>query len=94
MKAKNISIIKALLKKFGKQAAIDKIQEEAQELALALHQYKCITKNNKERRLNDIYEELADMKIQLRNAEMIFSRKKINKLVNKKLAEKAKKHLL
>jgi len=77
----------------GNEAAVDKIQEEAQELALALHQLKCPTKTDKKKRLNDVYGELADMKIMMRQAEMLFSKKKINRLVNQKLQLKRDKYL-
>lgn len=93
MRKDNLKIIKGIIKKFGRKAAIDKIQEEAQELALSLHQYKCITKTDKKKRLNDIYGELADMKIMMRQAEMLFSKKKINRLVNQKLQRKKDKYL-
>ena len=43
--------------------------------------------------IKDFHKELADMKIMLRQAEMIFSKKKINKYVNQKLASKQKKYL-
>ena len=92
MKAKNLKIIKALIKLNGKEAAKDKIIEEAVELALALIQYKCPTKLNKKKRLNDVYGELADMKIVMRKAEMLFNKRKINRLVNKKLEEKRIKY--
>jgi predicted nucleotidyltransferase len=93
MRSANLKIIKGIIKLFGRQSAIDKIQEESIELALALHQYKCITKIDKKRRLNDIYGELADMKIMMRQAEMLFSKKKINRLVNQKLQHKKNKYL-
>lgn len=93
MKAKNLKIIKALIKLNGQDASKDKILEEALELALALHQFKCPTKLNKKKRLNDIYKELADMKIVMRKAEMLYSKRKINKYVNRKLEEKRIKYL-
>lgn len=89
----NIKIIRQLLKKFGDEASRDKVQEECQELALALHQLKCPTKVDKKKRLNDVYGELADVKITLRMAEMLFNKKKINKLVNEKLQKKKLKFL-
>ena len=94
MKAKNLKIIKGLLKLNGKEAAQDKIMEEAVELALAIIQYKCPTKLDKKRRLNDVHKELADMKIVLRKAEMIFNKRKINKYVNQKLEKKRLKYLV
>ena len=93
MRRDNIKIIKDLIKLNGKQSSIDKIEEEAVELALSLIQLKCPTKLDKKKRLNDVHKELADMKIMLRQAEMIFSKKKINKYVNQKLASKQKKYL-
>lgn len=94
MHQENLRIIRRLIKVFGREAAVDKIQEESQELALSLHQFKCPTKTDKKKLLNDIYGELADMKIMMRQAEMLFSKKKINKLVNQKLQKKKEKYLI
>ena len=94
MRQQNIKIIKGLIKLFGKDAAIEKIQEECQELALALQQFKSPTKLDKKKQLNDIYGELADVKIEMRKAEMIFNKKKINKIVNQKLQKKKDKYLI
>jgi len=88
MKAKNLKILKEFLKIEGKEAALDKVAEEAVELALAIIQYRCPTKLNKKKRLNDIYKELADVKIVVRKAELFLNKRKINRLVNKKLEEK------
>jgi len=93
MNSKNIKIIKGLIDLNGKEASKDKIVEEAIELALSLIQLKCPTKIDKKRRLNDVYCELADMKIMMRKAEMLFSKKKINRLVNHKLQKKKLKYL-
>lgn len=93
MTAENLKTIKQLIKLFGEVAAIDKIQEESQELGLALHQLKCPTKLDKKKLLAEVYGELADMKIALRSAEMIFNKRKINRIVNKKLQKKKEKYL-
>lgn len=93
MRQENLKTIKKMIRLMGNEAAVDKIQEEAQELALALHQLKCPTKTDKKKRLNDVYGELADMKIMMRQAEMLFSKKKINRLVNQKLQLKRDKYL-
>lgn len=93
MRKENITTIRNLIKLHGRDAAIDKIQEEAQELGLALHQLKCPTKTDKKKQLDDVYGELADMKIMMRQAEMLFSKKKINRLVNQKLQKKRDKYL-
>lgn len=78
-------ILERTINKFGRDAQVDKIQEEAQELALALHQYKCPTKD-KEQGLADIYSELADMKIMMAQAELLFDKYKINEVVEYKLS--------
>lgn len=93
MNSKNIKIIKELVKLNGKEATKDKIVEEAIELSLALIQLKCPTKLDKKKRLSDVYNELADMKIQMRKAEIIFSSKRINKIVSQKLQKKKNKYL-
>ena len=69
---------------FGKDVQADKIQEEAMELALALHQYKCPTKD-KIKLLDNVYDELADMKIMMAQAEIIFDPSIINARVDLKL---------
>lgn len=94
MHQENLRIIKRLIKIFGREAAVDKIQEECQELALALHQLKCPTKTDKKKLMADVYGELADVKIMMRQAEMMFSKKKINKLVNQKLQKKKEKYII
>ena len=94
MKKSNLKIIEGLIRVHGKDASKEKIIEEALELALAIVQYKCLTKTNKKKRLNDIYGELADMKIVMRKAEMLFSKRKINRLVNLKLQKKKVKYLI
>ena len=93
MRVKNLKIVKGLLKKFGPEVQINKLREESIELALAITQWLCPTKLDKKKRLNDIYCELADMKIMMRQAEMIFSKKKINRIVNEKLQRKKDNHL-
>lgn len=94
MTQENIKIIKGMIKLFGREASINKIQEEAQELGLALNHLNSPTKTDKKKRLDDVYGELADMKIELRKAEMLFSKKKINRIVNQKLQKKKLKYLL
>lgn len=93
MTQENIKIIKGMIRLFGREASINKIQEEAQELGLALNHLNSPTKTDKKKRLDDVYGELADMKIELRKAEMLFSKKKINRIVNQKLQKKKLKYL-
>lgn len=68
-------ILMKIIDKFGVSAQIDKIQEEALELALVLNQRRCPTKDMDEMDAN-LYDELADMKIMLAQAEIIFDKKK------------------
>ena len=93
MNSKNVKICKELVKRFGDDYVIDKLSEEAQEVALAITQLRCKTKTDKKKRLNDVYLEVADLKIALRQAECVLSKRKINKFVNAKLQKKKLKHL-
>lgn len=80
----NKKILHKIINHFGKENQINKIQEEALELALALNQVKCHTKDIEEMRAN-IYGELADMKIMMAQAEILFNADRINELVKFKL---------
>lgn len=94
MKKANLKIVKGLVKMFGQDSAMDKLQEECQELSLALHQLNhCQFKTNDKERLNDVYKELADVKNAIRAVETFLNRQKINRLQNKKLKKKYLKHL-
>jgi hypothetical protein len=52
-----------MIKLFGRENSVDKIQEEAQEFSLALHQMKCVTKTDWQKQLAGCLHELADVKI-------------------------------
>ncbi|AGO47798.1 hypothetical protein Phi47:1_gp67 [Cellulophaga phage phi47:1] len=93
MRNKNLKIIKELIKLNGEDSTFDKVAEECIELALAIMQLKCPTKLDKKKRLNDVYLEAADVKIQMKALEIILSSRKINNMVNKKLAKKQLKYL-
>lgn len=80
----NKAILHKAIEKWGKEAQINKLQEEALELALALNQRKCPTKDA-ERMEANLYDELADMLIMLAQAEIIFDATRINDRVNFKL---------
>jgi len=88
----NQEILKAAIAKFGRETQIDKLQEEAMELALALHQLKCPTKDYNEMLLN-VFGELADMKIMMAQAELLFDKNDIDRLVEEKLYRLEKKYL-
>ena len=93
MRRKNLKILKGLLELNGEDAVLEKLLEESTELSLALIQLKCPTKLDKKKRLNDVYRELADLKNAIRQVEMFLSKKKINRLQNKKLQKKKLKYL-
>lgn len=86
------SICKRIIEKWGREAQINKIQEEALELALALSQRNCPTKDPKA--VEDaLYDELADMKIMMMQAELLFDAERIAKRVQYKLDRVVSKHL-
>lgn len=77
-------LMKAAIKKWGKKVQKHKLQEELLELSLALNQIHCPTKN-KEKLEDEIYGELADVKIMMTQAELLFDKDRINKKVEEKL---------
>lgn len=79
-----IEILEKIINKWGRETQINKIQEEALELALVLNQRNCPTKDEQEMEMN-LYSELADMKIMLAQAEIIFDKKRIDATVDYKL---------
>ncbi len=85
-------ILKQILAKFGRDSQLLKLQEEAIELALALNQINCVTKDRQEMEEN-LYGELADMKIMMAQAEIIFDKEKIDGYVQAKLERFTKKYL-
>jgi len=88
----NKEILQKAIDKWGKETQINKIQEEALELALVLNQRKCPTKDVEQMEAN-LYDELADMKIMMAQAEMLFDADRINERVNFKLDKLQSKHV-
>ncbi len=80
----NKEILQKAIDKWGKETQINKIQEEALKLALVLNQRNCPTKDPEQMEAN-LYEELADMKIMMAQAEMIFDANRINERVKFKI---------
>lgn len=83
----NEEILQKAFDKWGKETQINKLQEEALELALVLNQRNCPTKDEglMEEKL---YDELADMKIMMKQAEMfLFDKDRIDRQVDLKLAK-------
>ncbi len=84
------SIYVQIINRFGREVQINKIQEEALELALVLNQMKCPTKGDL---TEELYGELADMKIMMAQAEILFDKIKIDKMVEFKLNRFKEKYL-
>lgn len=88
----NIEILKKAIDKWGIETQTNKIQEELLELALVLNQRNCPTKD---KILMDekLYDELADVKIMMAQADIIFDSERINKIVEIKLNKLQSKYL-
>jgi hypothetical protein len=80
----NKEILHKAIEKWGRDAQINKIQEEALELSLILNQRNCPNKDPEQMEAS-LYDELADMKIMMAQAEIIFDADRINKRVKFKL---------
>ena len=85
-------ILQKAIDKWSKETQINKIQEEALELALVLNQIKCPTKDI-EKMEASLYDELADMKIMMAQAEILFDADRINERVKFKLDKLQSKYL-
>jgi NTP pyrophosphatase (non-canonical NTP hydrolase) len=79
-----MEILCRAIEKFGYSAQVLKLQEEALELALAISRLNCPTKDEG-KMIEEFYGELADMKIMMAQAEIMFSKKKLDKVVKLKL---------
>ena len=88
-----IKVLHNAITKWGIQNQIHKIQVEALELALALNQAQCITKDRIEMD-EKVYDELADMTIMMQQAHMLFDSKRINERVNFKIKRLQEKYRL
>lgn len=76
--------LRQIIAKWGRDVQINKIQEEAIELALVLNQRNCPTKDPVKME-DELYGELADMKIMMAQAEIIFCKERIDSKVKEKL---------
>lgn len=85
-------VLRRIIAKWGAPSQIHKIQEEALELALAINQRQCVTKDP-EAMDAALYDELADMKIMMAQAHLLFDAKRINERVAFKIYRVQKKHL-
>lgn len=85
-------ILHKIINRFGRKVQVNKIQEEALELSLVLNQINCPTKNPEEME-EALYDELADMKIMMAQAEILFDKERIDKRVAYKLEKFKSKYL-
>lgn len=85
-------ILLRIIAKWGTETQINKIQEELLELSLVLNQLNCPTKDPKEME-DKLYNELADVKIMMAQAYIIFDEDRINARVKYKLSMCAMKYL-
>ncbi len=88
----NKIILHKIIEKWGRETQINKIQEELLELSLVLNQLKCPTKDPKEMEAK-LYDELADVKIMMAQADILFDKNRINERVKFKLDKCNKKYL-
>jgi NTP pyrophosphatase (non-canonical NTP hydrolase) len=85
-------ILHKIINKWGRETQINKIQEELLELCLVLNQINCPTKDPKEIEAK-LYDELADAKIMMAQADILFDEDRINDRVKFKLDKCNKKYL-
>lgn len=88
----NKKILHKAIEKWGRDTQINKIQEEALELSLILNQRTCPTKDPEQMEAS-LYDELADMKIMMAQAEILFDADRINERVKFKLDKLQSKYL-
>lgn len=84
------TLLEMIIDKWGRETQIMKIQEEALELALAINNRSIPTKDQ-DHVTENIYSELADMKIMMMQANLLFDAERINQQVEYKL-ERVKKY--
>jgi len=77
-------ILKRAIDTWGEDAQIEMMIEESLEVALALQKLKR-KRGNREQKIENVIDELADIKIMTRQMEMIFGESAINKRVEFKL---------
>ena len=82
-------ILKRAIDKWGVETQTKKLQEECLELALVINQMECPTKPDMTAQFID---ELADVKIMMAQAELMFGTDQINERVEYKLKRMADKY--
>lgn len=80
-----IKLLQRAVDRWGREDQINKIQEEALELSLAINQYKCPTKS-KSIMIERLYDELADNAIMVGYYNLLFDPERLANIVHAKLA--------
>lgn len=79
---------KKAIDKWGEYSQLDQTLEEMAELMLAINKYKRTKldlKNNKEKIIDNLLEEIADVKMCIEQLEFMFGKENVNKMLDKKM---------
>lgn len=84
------NIYQDAIDKWGENSQFDQMIEEMAELTIALSKYKRLAYDNmlekpEDKVMNNLYEELADVKMMFEEMEYMFGREKINQWYDKKM---------
>jgi hypothetical protein len=79
-------ILERAIEKWGIEVQVNKIQEEALELALVMNQLNCPTKDPFEYE-QKFYNELADNVIMMHYYPLLFDEERLQIIINKKLSK-------
>ena len=76
--------LQAAINRWGVASQLEMIEEECLELALALQKLKRL-RGNKEEKMKAVIDEIADVKIMIQQAELLFNKALINARVDYKM---------
>lgn len=76
----NIEILKQAIEKWGESSQIEMIMEECLELAMAINKLRR-KDGDPHKPFADVHDEIADVKIMIAQAELIFDKEEIDKRV-------------
>lgn len=76
--------LKAAIKRWGVASQLEMIEEECLELALALQKLKRLT-GSKEEKIKAVIDEIADVKIMIQQAQLLFDPTLINERIDYKM---------
>ena len=77
-------ILLEAIEKWGELAQIEMIEEECIELTLALQKLKRV-RSDKQKKINNVIDEIADVSIMIAQAKIIFDEKLINERIEFKM---------